>query len=86
MIRCLKTIRPGLPRAPFALCVALVITKGEDYTCKEQEPHPKGRLKNPNDTTVSPIGAALSGYALLSDDTDNTQHYAGRNWHWQKNA
>lgn len=73
-------------RAPFAYALALVITKGEDYTLS-LETTSERPSENPNDTTVEPYWSSLEWVRfLLSDGRQHTQHYAGRNWHWQKNA
>lgn len=73
-------------RAPFAYALALVITKGEDYTLSLETTSARPS-ENPNDTTVEPYWSSLEWVRfLLSDDRQHTQHYIGRNWHWQKNA
>ena len=73
-------------RAPFAYALALVITKGEDYTLSLESTSARPS-ENPNDTTVEPYWSSLEWVRfLLSDGRQHTQHYIGRNWHWQKNA
>jgi hypothetical protein len=73
-------------RAPFAYALALVIIKGEDYTLSLETTAARPS-ENPNDTTVEPYWSSLEWVRFrLSDGRQHTQHYLGRNWHWQKNA
>jgi len=73
-------------RAPFAYALALVITKGEDYTLSLETTSARPS-ENLNDTTVEPYWSSLEWVRfLLSDGQQHTQHYIGRNWYWQKNA
>ncbi|MGN6837883.1 beta-ketoacyl synthase chain length factor, partial [Neisseria sp. P0022.S010] len=66
--------------------LALVITKGEDYTLSLETASARPSA-NLNDTTVEPYWSSLEWVRfLLSDGRQHTQHYIGRHWHWQKNA
>ena len=65
-------------RAPFAYALALVITKGEDYTLSLETTSARPS-ENPNDTTVEPYWSSLEWVRfLLSDGRQHTQQYIGR--------